>query len=94
MALEKGRGPLAGRIVCDTALWPAYLRKKSGRRSTRIQSESESYLIGLDIHVDDSLIELLLAGGLLRLTVLLGVLVNLLESKLAILEVLTEASVE
>ena len=48
----------------------------------------------LAIHVEDSLVKLLLSRSLLRLVNLLTVCVNILESELALFELLTLASVE
>ena len=50
--------------------------------------------VGLCVHGNDSLVQFLLAAGLLWLVNLLAILVSLLESKLAIFEVLTDTAVE
>ena len=57
-------------------------------RGSVIQANND---YALDVEIDDRLVELLLAAGDLRLTVLLGVLDNLLEGELAVLEVLAHA---
>ena len=64
--------------------------KKGGFRSRLFQY----YHKILRVHCYDCLVKLLLAAGLLRLVNLLAVLVNVLESKLALLELLTHTLVE